>query len=220
MKKKGISRLDTYLKMDIPQLLQTGDYKTLQEMERYLNIMARQRYTRLKKAGVDINDTRVISKYSLDDFQVSYKGKYKLSNEDLKKYQNKMLKSISKAKHFLNLKSSNVSNFKKWSMSNKKLGIKFKSPEERDEFYSLLNDLWELDENGFGSLASWEQMQITEYLIGRPRNLTIRELKGVQDLADKLSKADSRTKEGKLYSRYFETLILDDEYLKPTDKGE
>lgn len=203
---KKVSKLDTYLKMDISKLLQQGDYKTLREMDRYLNTMARQKLSRLEKAGLlQEHRSKLIRGYSNLDFQSTYINKYNATNQDLKKYQNKILKSIGNARHFLNMKSSSVRAYKKWTMVNKKVGIKFKSEQDSKDFYNLWLTLEELCGSILETLGSKEQYHVIMAVQGTLDygKLTYRERNAYDRIEEYLRSKGEGTKENRLWNAYF-----------------
>lgn len=205
-KSKKETKLDAYLKMDISSLIKKKDYQTLREMEKYLNRMARQRLSRLEKAHLkDTHRSKIIKGYSSLDFQTSYIPKYKLTNKELKKYHNQILKSISNAKAFLGKKSSLVSSYKKWVTTNKKVGLKFKTLEEAKAFY----DFWLLIEELCGdileSLSSTEQYHVIMAIQGRisKSRLKWRENRAYNKIEERFKNSGPGTKEYRMWEDYF-----------------
>ena len=205
-KSKKETKLDAYLKMDISSLIKKKDYQTLREMEKYLNRMARQRLSRLEKAHLkDTHRSKIIKGYSSLDFQTSYIPKYKLSNKELKKYHNQILKSISNAKAFLNKKSSLVSSYKKWVTTNKKVGLKFKTEEESREFYEFWDLLFELCGDILATLSSTEKYHVVMAIQGKysKSRLTWRESRAYKKIEDRLKNSGPGTKEYRMWEDYF-----------------
>lgn len=201
-----MSKLEDYLNIDISSLLAKGDYQTLRDVERYLNKSARQRLSRLEKAGLlEDHRSKTIKSLSSLDFSTTYINKYKPSNAYLKKYQNQILHSISNARQFLNMKSSSVSMYKKWTMSNKKVGIKFKSEKESIKFYNLWNTLNEVAGSTLENLGSKERYKVVMVVAGltTKSKLSWRENKAYRNLEKKLSSAQEFTKEKRLREEYF-----------------
>ncbi len=205
------SKLDTYLKMDISNLLAKGDYKTLREMESYLNKMARQRISRLESSGVKL-DNNIIQGYSTQDFTNSYLGRYKTKNVSASEYnkilaknQNKMLRSISNAKHFLNLKTSNVKAYKNWRLTNKKVGLTFESEEESISFYNLYETLHELNPGVFECLNSKEEYHVVMAIAKKynKKELKWKESNAYKTIRDYLKYKEPGSKEVQLYNEYF-----------------
>lgn len=211
-----MSKLNDYLNLDISKLVSEGNYKEIRKVEKYLNTQARQRVSRLEKANVSIGDNRILSKYSTSDFQSTYISKYKPTNEELKKYNNKMLKSIGNARHFLNLKTSKVKAFKEWTTKSSKNGMKFMSQAQKEDMYRLWNLLKEIDPNGFGSWGSEEQEQVTYYMSsGKHSKLSDTAYERYKSLSRKLRNAGKETINYQIYESYIKRNALGSEYFKP-----
>lgn len=190
------SKLENFLKEDISKLVSNGDYVKIRKIETYLNRMARQRLSRLEKANLEIGDDRILSKYSNFDFQSTY-----IRGTDLKKYNNQMLKSIANARHFLNLKTSKVKAFKDW---NKKVGKS--NFQASKNYWTLKERLAELDHNGFGSLGSEVQNEITAYMEGqiKKKDMSDYAKRGYDKMRKKYSNSSEGTIQKQIYKTYFE----------------
>lgn len=200
-----MSKLEDYLNADISSLLAKGDYTTLRDIEKYLNKMARQRLSRLDKAGLlEHHRSKVIRATNPLDFQTTFINKYKPTNQDLKARQNDILHSISNAKNFLNKKSSRISNYKKWTYQNKKVGLKFKNENESKKFYNLFNVLSELSPNIMEKLGSKERYHVIMAISGyySKSGLTWRESKAYKGITSTLKNAEQGTKENSIYEEY------------------
>ena len=208
-----MSKLEDYLNVDISKLVSDGNFKEIRKIEKYLNTQARQRVTRLEKANTNIGDNRILAKYGTEDFQSTYISKYKPTNDDLKKYNNKMLKSIGNARHFLNLKTSRVKAFKEWTTLTPSTGVKYMNQEQKEAMYNLWNTLKEIDPNGFGSWGSEEQEQVTYYMTsGKRGKLSDSSYRRYQSLTRKLRNAGHETINYQIYESYIMRGALGNEY--------
>lgn len=181
-----MSRLQDYLDVDLADLLKKQDYQKIRDIDRYLNKMARQRLTRLKKASIKLGDDRVVRNYDKEFFQTTYIPKYKATNEELKRYQNQMLNNIANARKFLNLETSKVKTFRNWTtnygkeiwefdengkkkrlISGKALNV---NAQESKELWEDLALMKEINMSGFGSAGSSEQQEVIAYLNGKIKN--------------------------------------------------